>query len=406
MRIALKNLSIYLPSTIIFNGTILLNGRKIEAVLNQGVSYTADQILDMEGLSALPGYIDTHCHGAAGTDANDGTLDAIENMSAYYQQHGVSSYYPSLSVDPMPRLIQAFKSIREAVSKNRPGKIEVLGTHFESPFINPKYKGAQAPGSLCEFTEENLNIVKEFSDIIRRITLAPEMQFNMQRIVQMLDLNIVVTGGHSGANYSEVVKARDEGMTGITHLYNAMSSVVKNGPFRVPGMLEAGLNENSLYAEIIADRIHVPDQMINIACKCKGSDKVCLCSDANRGAGLKQGSTIYTCGQEVIIENGIAMLKDRSSLASSITALDEMVRNMIVHVGIDPIDAIKMASTNPAKMMNIYARKGSLEAGKDADINIADKNFNILLSFFQGKPGFMDNELTNRFPEIKREISN
>jgi N-acetylglucosamine-6-phosphate deacetylase len=300
-------------------------------------------------------------------------------------------------VDPMPKLIKAFESIREATTKNKPGKIEVLGTHFESPFINPKYKGAQAAESLVDFTEENFEIVKKYQDIIRRITLAPEMLYNMKRIQQLAKMNIIISGGHSGANYSEVFQSKEEGMTALTHLYNAMSSVTKNGPFRVPGMLEAGLNEEGLYAEIIADRIHVPDQMINIACRCKGTDKICICSDANRGAGMKEGQTIFTCGQEVIIENGIAMLKDRSSLASSITAVDEMVRNLIHHVGIAPVDAVKMASTNPAKMMNIFSRKGSLEAGKEADINIVDEKFNVVLSFFRGVPGYIHPDLKHKF---------
>lgn len=390
MRIALQNLNIYLPSSIIYNGTIILNGGIIESAGATERTESVERRIDLSGFIAVPGYIDSHCHGAMGSDANDGIPSGIENMNNYYQKHGVTSYYPSLSVDPMPRLIKAFESIREAISKNKAGKIEILGTHFESPFINPKYKGAQASESICDFTDNNFEIVKRFQDIIRRITIAPEMPFNMKRISQLVKMNILLSGGHSGATYSDVIQAKEAGMIAVTHLYNAMSSVSKNGPFRVPGMVEAGLNEDDLYAEIIADRIHVPDQMIKIACRCKGTDKICLCSDANRGAGMKDGSTIYTCGQEVIIENGIAMLKDRSSLASSVTAIDEMVRNLIHHVGVLPVDAIKMASTNPARMMNIYDRKGSLEAGKDADINIVDSQFKVVMSFFKGIPGYID----------------
>jgi N-acetylglucosamine-6-phosphate deacetylase len=403
MQISLQNLKIYLPSAIINNGTLLLKDNIIESVGTYQKQKSADRIIDLYGYSAIPGYIDTHCHGAMGSDANDGILSGIENMNDYYSTHGITAYYPSLSVDPMPRLIKAFESIREAATKNRHGQIEILGAHFESPFINPKYKGAQAAESICDFTDENFAIVKRFQDIIRRITIAPEMPYNLQRIQELTRMNIVVSGGHSGATYSEVLRAKEEGMTALTHLYNAMSSVSKTGPFRVPGMLEAGLNEESLYAEIIADRIHVPDQMIKIAFRCKGSDKMCLCSDANRGAGMKDGSTIYTCGQEVIIENGIAMLKDRSSLASSVTALDEMVRNLINHVGISPIDAVKMASTNPARMMHIYNRKGSLEAGKDADINIVDEQFNVVMTFFKGVPGYIENSLENKFSSFNKK---
>ncbi len=388
MTLILKNLKIFQPAHLIDRGNIVIDNQVI-AEVNAGSDHSLQgEEIDLEGLMAIPGYIDTHCHGAMGYDANDGTLESLMEMNKFYQQHGITSYYPSLTVDPLPKLIRALETVREAMPLNSPGKIEILGCHFEGPFLNPAYKGAQALESIIELTDETFALVEQFSDVIRRITLAPEMHKNMQRIRDFVKLGIVVSGGHSGATYAEVQLATREGMRALTHLYNAMSSTRKNGPFRIPGMLEAGLNIKELYTEIIADRIHVPDELMQIAYACKGPDKMFICSDANRAAGLEEGSMIYTCGQEVIIENGIAMLKDRSSLASSITPLDKMVRNLIFEVGIDPVVAVRMASTNTAEMMHIADRKGSLLPGKDADINIVDPSFDVVMTYCRGKRGY------------------
>ena len=393
MDLILKNLTIFQPHTILENGCIAVSGQKIHSVGQSVESPEGGHVMDLKGYQAVPGYIDTHCHGAAGYDANDGTMEAIAGMNRFYQQHGVTSYYPSLSVDPMPKLIQALETIRLAMSHNSHGNIQVLGAHFEGPFINPAYKGAQAPESILALTDENFSIVEKFRDVIRRITLAPEMHQNMKRIKDFVKMNIVVSGGHSGATYLDAEQAVKEGMTALTHLYNAMSSTRKNGPFRIPGMLEAGLNIEELYTEIIADRIHVPDELMQVAFKCKGPEKIFICSDANRAAGLKEGEIIYTCGQEVIIEKGIAMLKDRSSLASSITPLDEMVRKLIFETGFIPADVIRMATTNTAKMMHIDDCKGSLQAGMDADINIVDKDFRVVMTIFRGAIGYVNEEM-------------
>jgi N-acetylglucosamine-6-phosphate deacetylase len=386
----LKNLKIFLPDRIVDNGVIVIEGTKIKTV-GENLEGPEDGSIELDGFIAVPGYIDTHCHGAVNHDCNDGTMEAIEHMNAFYQQHGITSYYPSLSIDPMPKLLQAFVAVRAAMNKNQPGNIEVLGTHFESPFINVIYKGAQLGERVLDLTEDHFRTIEANKDIIKRITIAPEL--HMPYVKRLADLGIIVSGGHSNALKQDMVQATGEGMRMITHLCNAMSSVKKNGPFRVTGMLESALTMDELFTEVIVDRYHVPDEMVQIAYRCKGVDKLFLCSDANRAAGMKTGESIFTCGQEVIVENGAAMLKDRSSLASSVTPMDKMVRNLIEFVGIPPIDAIKMASTTVARAMKIDDRKGSIEAGKDADINILDPNFNVVMSFFRGKVGFMAEEM-------------
>ena len=162
-----------------------------------------------------------------------------------------------------------------------------------------------------------------------------------------------------------------------THLYNAMSSTRKVGPFRVPGVLEAALTDDRVFAEIIGDGKHVPPELMRIALRCKGPDTFMLCSDANRGAGMEAGASLYTCGQEAIVEDGVAMLKDRSSLASSVTALDGMVRILVRELGLPFHQAIRAASTIPARAIGAGGRKGRIAPGYDADLVLWDTQLNV-----------------------------
>jgi N-acetylglucosamine-6-phosphate deacetylase len=234
-------------------------------------------------------------------------------------------------------------------------------------------------------TDHNFEIVKRNADIIRRITIAPEIEANFRRIPALVDMGMVVAGGHSDATYDETLRAHKAGMAMITHLYSAMSTIRRENAYRISGMLEAAMNTGSLYTEMIADRKHLPDELMQIAFRCKGPDKLMLCSDANRGAGCKEGGRIFTCGQEAVIKDGVAFVPDMSAFASSITPIDQMVRNVINHAGISKADAVKMVTATPARMLGVFDRKGSIEKGKDADIILLDRDFYVKWVMCRGK---------------------
>jgi len=388
----LKNISINLGKKIIEDGSILIDGEKIKVAGPEIESLNDDEfeVVDGKGMCATAAYIDSHIHGGNGYDCNDGTEEALLGMSDFYVQHGIAAYYPSTSSDPLEKIEKAFSVIRKIIQQNAPGTVEILGTHMEGPFINKKHKGCQAESRILEMTDESFEIVKRNADIIKRITIAPEIPINGERIPELIKMGIVVSGGHSDATYLESMEASKAGMTMVTHLHSSMSTIKKEGPYRVSGMLEAALDIDELYTEIIADRKHLPDELMRIAYKCKGPEKLMICSDANRGAGLKEGGTIFTCGQEAIVADGVAMLPDKSSFASSITPIDQMVRNLVYYVGVPLSDALLMASATPAKMMGVFDRKGSIEAGKDADIILLDQSLNVKMTVCRGKIAFTD----------------
>ena len=387
MKTLIKNADIYLESSVTTAGCIIVNNQKIESVfkVKPDLDEREYRVIDAKGFIAAPGYMDSHCHGGNGFDCNDGTKEDVIGMSQFYLSRGITSFYPTTSADPIDKIERAFNCIRKVKEDDSAGGIEIMGVHMEGPFINPKYKGCQAEKYILEMTDENFAIVERNRDIIKRITIAPEIGSNMTKISKLSGMDIVVSGGHSDATYDQVLEAHLKGMTMTTHLFCAMSGIRKEGPYRIPGMLEASLNIDTLYTEIIADRKHLPDELMQIACKCKGTKMIMVCSDANRGAGKSDGGRIYTCGQEAIIEDGVAMIPDRTAFASSITPVDQMVRNLINHVGIPRIDAINMASANVAKMMGVFDRKGSIAPGKDADIVFLDSDFYVKAVMCRGR---------------------
>ena len=385
MRTCINHVSIVTGNDIIENGSLIFEDDVIVGINNQPVSPEFDKTVDGNGLTAVPGYIDTHCHGGNGFDANDATAESIEGIAAFHLRHGVTSIYPTLAADDFASLVKGFEAIRAAMSRNTPGKAEIMGTHLEGPFLNLKHKGSQAAEHFIRFDDNCVRIIDAYKDVIRRITISPEVDDNMQRIALLSQMGIVVSGGHSDATFEQVEEAVAQGMKSVTHLYNAMSQVHKEGPFRICGMTEAGLLLDDLYAEIIADGCHLPAPLMQIAYRCKGADKLLICSDANHAAGGKEGGIYEVCGLTFVVENGVALNSARTSLAGSVTPLDAMVRNIVTQVHVPLQDAVKLASANPARMMGIDQRKGDIALGKDADVNLLDTEFRVVKTFCRGK---------------------
>ncbi len=387
MKTLIKNTDIYLESSVIQSGYIITNNKKIESFGKDLplINEKEYNVIDAKGAITAPGYMDSHCHGGNGFDCNDGTVEAVRGMADFYVTRGVTSLYPSTSADPLAKIEKAFECVKQVMEEDNGEGLEIMGLHMEGPFINPKFKGCQAEQYILEMTEENFGIVERYSDIIKRITIAPEIGSNMSKIRRLAEMGIVISGGHSDATYEQVREAHSLGMNMTTHLFSAMSTIHREGPYRISGMLEASLNIDTLYTEIIADRKHLPDELMQLAVKCKGKKMIMVCSDANRGAGRPEGGTIYTCGQEAIIVDGVAMVPDRSAFASSITPVDQMVRNLINFTGISRLDAVNMASANIARMMNVFDRKGSIAPGKDADLVFLDNDFFIKAVMGRGK---------------------
>ena len=385
MKICVKNIDIHSENGFIQGGSLVIDGEKISEIYAESIDLQNAKIIDAKNLIAVPGFIDSHCHGGGGFDCNTGNLESIIGMRDFYGKHGITLIYPTLAANDIDTTKRGLEAIRQAMKLNESGKPQIGGCHLEGPFLNKAYKGSQAENHIIAITNKNFKLYEEYNDVIRRTTIAPEVEKNIEYFPAICDMGIQISIGHSCATINEVEYAVNKGATSVTHLYNAMSQTKKEGPFRIGGVLEAALTSETLYAEIIADGYHLPKELLQIAYKCKGADKLMICSDANMAAGSQHGQYIHSCGLTYVIENGVAMNEERTSLASSISPIDTMVRHLIFDVQLPVVDVIKMSSATNAKLFNIYDTKGSLNCGKDADINIVDRNFNIIMTFFKGK---------------------
>lgn len=325
--------------------------------------------LDARGLTAVPGFIDLHVHGARGADFMDATEDAFRTIGAYHAAGGTTSYLPSTATES-PEAILACIDMAARCRDQKIGGVEILGVHVEGPYMAPKKHGCHDPGFVRPPSREENRAYLDRAPIIKRITLAPEVPGVMDFIAEAARAGIIPSGGHSEATLDETLAAMDRGMSMITHLYSAMSTIVKKGPYRVPGMLEAALLDDRLATELIADLKHVSKDLLRLAMKTKAEHSVCFVTDAMRGAGMPDGTYTFGSarGTKAVVENGVARNLDNTGFASSTVRMIDLVRNAVEVLGLDLEAAVRRASLIPAKILGVFGRKGSLEVGKDADL--------------------------------------
>jgi N-acetylglucosamine-6-phosphate deacetylase len=213
----------------------------------------------------------------------------------------------------------------------------------------------------------------------------PELPGAFQLIDALLEREILPSGGHTAAQGEEARTSVDRGLCHATHLFNCMSSMEKVGAFRVPGALEIFLADERVMVEVIADGKHVHPELMRLAVRAKGVDKVCLITDATAGAGLKEGAKFLVGNTEAVVGDGVGMIADGSSLAGSVSTMIQMVRNMVELAGVSLADAVRMASLNPARALGIGGRKGSVEPGKDADLVIFSGKFEVMKTLVGGR---------------------
>jgi N-acetylglucosamine-6-phosphate deacetylase len=267
---------------------------------------------------------------------------------------------------------------------------EVLGVHQEGPFLNPVEKGCHPVDLLVPPSPERYCPYLEYADVLASMTLAPELEGAVDLVRALCDAGIVAAAGHTSGIYPELVPAIDVGLSHTVHLFCNMSTLRREGPGhdqplkRVAGAVETFLYDDRITTELIGDGWHVGDALMQLAIKVKGIERVCWVTDAMTAAGMPPGR-YFVGGVEAIVEDGIARLPDNTAYASSVTTLDVCVRNGVQRLGLSLRDSVRMASLTPAAAIGVNNRKGSLEAGKDADIVIMGPSAKVRLTMVRGK---------------------
>lgn len=366
MKKCIINGKIILHDEIVEKNVFIENEKIIEVSDRQPIN---EEIIDAKGLYVSPGFVDVHTHGRGGSDTMYATFEDLNTISKATLKTGVTSFLPTTMTMPVDAITKAIENI--AINKDKVEGAQVLGTHLEGPFFNKIYKGAQPEECMILPTVDNyLSFVKEYQDVVRKISIAPELEHSLELIEYLKDKNTVVSLGHTNATYEEAQKAIDAGATSGTHTYNAMTPLTH----RAPGVVGAVMTNNSVYAELILDGVHVHYTAAKALLGTKGKDKVILITDSLEAAGLEDGK--YLLGnQDVYVKNGEARLLN-GALAGSIVSMNVAVKNAYHHLGITLNEAVNLASYNPAKSIN-EDLLGEIKVGNFADIIFFDEDIDV-----------------------------
>ncbi len=348
---------------------------------------STDEVIDAAGSYVSPGFVDIHVHGGGGYDFMDGTVEAFLGASRMHAIHGTTSMIPTTVTSTDEDLYGTFNVFDKACSLNEDGA-QMLGLHLEGPYFSAAKSGAQDPSYLKNPSPDHYMPILDATDSILRWSVAPELPGAMTLGDELSRRGILAALAHTDAVYETVEESVLHGYSHVTHLYCAMSTIIRKNAYRYAGLQEAAFLLDDLSVEIIADGVHLPKSLLQYTFKFKGADKTALCTDAMRAAGMPEGTYILGSlknGQNVIVEDGVAKLPDRSAFAGSVATTDRLVRTMVQLAGVSLVDAVKMMTLTPSRIMRIDDRKGSLLSGKDADIVIFDDNIEISATIRGGK---------------------
>ena len=371
--LAIRNAKIVLENGIL-EGKALLLSDKIEGIINENEIPEDVEIIDCEGGYVTPGFIDLHIHGYLGKDVCDATAESIRTIAGGIVENGVTGFLPTTMTVDMMVITGVLNACREVKNCGEYYGSQILGVHAEGPFISASKKGAQDERYILK---PDADFVKANADIIKIITLAPEEDKDFLEIKRMADeTDVVVSMGHTSADYKTAMESSKNGVKHATHLFNAMTPMTH----RAPGVVGAALNSD-VSCELIVDTYHVDPALYEMVYKMKGR-KLCFITDCLPAGGLPEGE--YTLGgAKIIYRDNLCKLED-GTIAGSVLKLNKGVWNVYNNSTIPLYECVNCATLNPATAIGVADRKGSIEVGKDADIVVLDDEFNVKKTIIGG----------------------
>ena len=373
------NAKILTPQGWLKDGSVIIRDNKILEETNCDLAVIGAEVIDAKGMYVVPGGVEMHVHGGGGRDFMEGTEDAFREAIAAHAKHGMTSIFPTLSSSTVPMIEKAVETCNKLMAeKDSP----ILGLHLEGHYLNLKKAGGQLPENIKDPDPNEYIPIVENSPCLARWDAAPELPGAIQFGKYCAAKGILPSIAHTQAEFKDVKAAYEAGFTHVTHFYNAMPGFHNKREYKYEGTVESVYLLDDMTVECVADGIHVPPTILRMVYKIKGVERMALITDALACAASDSDKAF---DPRVIIEDGVCKLSDRSALAGSIATTDRLIRTMVEQVEVPLEDAIRMVSETPAKIMNVYDRKGSLAKGKDADILILDDSLNIRCIWQMGK---------------------
>lgn len=375
------------------NGTYIINGQVyIDHTFQKKTIYiqdgtinlleadcqTSGTVFDAAGRRIVPGFIDIHTHGAVGVDVNGASAEDLEKIGKFFAKNGTTSWLASILTDTEEQTSRAISQCT-AYQVSAGKGAQLLGIHLEGPFLASEFKGAM-PEHLLKKGSEDLvaSYQRQANGNIRYITVSPEVEGVLELIPRLRELGIVVAMGHSGADYDTAMAAIQAGTAACTHTFNAMAPLHQHRPAIIGAALES-----DVYCEMICDGLHLHPAIVRLLWKTKGPQRLVAITDSIMAAGLPDGN--YHLGvNQVVVEKGDAKLASDGTRAGSTLTQDRALRNLLSFTGLSLEEILPVLTENPAKLIGVYDRKGSIEDGKDADLVVLDEQNQVADVFLQG----------------------
>jgi N-acetylglucosamine-6-phosphate deacetylase len=359
------------------DSTLVIEQGKIAALVpGRKTPGRSEQEIDARGLWASPGLIDLHVHGAVGHDTMDATPQALHGMARFFARHGVTAYLATTLTAPAEHIHRAIENGRTAPQPE--DGAQHLGIHLEGPYLSAAYCGAQ-PAAFLRPPDPTEYEGWLASGAIRLMTLAPESEGSLALVERCARAGVESAVGHSAASYEQVQAAADRGLRQASHTFNGMPPL----HHRTPGVLGAVLSDERIYAQVIADGVHVHPAAVRLLVRAKGPGRTILITDSIRAAGLADGQ--YDLGGQVVsVRQGVART-ERGTLAGSTLTLDQAVRNAMRFTGLPLHQVLPMATSVPAQAMGWGERRGALAPGAEADIILLDEKLAVCLTMVAGR---------------------
>ena len=343
--------------------------------------------IEANALYLSHGFIDINVHGGGGADFMDGTKEAWHQIARLHLSHGTTAMVPTTLAADSESLLKAFETSQECGEGFSDGS-KFLGIHVEGPYLSPAQCGAQDPAYIRLPDPEEYKRLIQACPKILRWTIAPELPGALEMGDYLISRGILPCIGHSDATGDQVRMALGHGFCHVTHLYSATSTIVRKQGFRHTGIVESAYLLAALTSEIIADGCHLPPDLLQMAFRFIGPDRLCLVTDAMRAAGQEEGESILgslETGQQVIIEDGVAKMPDRLAFAGSICTADRLVRTMAKHSGASLAEAVYMVTFVPARILGLSGETGRVLPGRKADLVLFDDMINVKMVMTDGK---------------------
>ncbi|MBQ9824556.1 MAG: N-acetylglucosamine-6-phosphate deacetylase [Solobacterium sp.] len=374
----IKSTRVYLYGDLI-KAVIETENGKITKIL----PYEFDADIDYGDLRILPGFIDVHCHGAYGFDTNYADPEGLRKWTKGIVSEGVTGFLATTVTEKKEVLLKAVRNVADVVKEGYEGA-KILGIHFEGPYLDMNYKGAQPPEAIVPPSVEEFREYQQAADnLIRIITLAPEHDPDLALTRYASANGTVVSMGHSAAAYEQAVLAAANGASSITHTYNAMTPL----KHRENGLVGAALRMSGLYSEIICDCNHSTPQALHIFFDAKDADHAVMISDSLMCKGFEAGTKFMFGGHEIeIYPDGSAHLVEEKNLAGSTMKMNEGLRNLVERALVPFDKAVKACTINPARLLGLDDHLGKIQTGYDCDLVILNDDYTVKQTYVKGCP--------------------